>query len=271
MKNKLDFHSPEVINIFDEASLWAAPFGRLLLENIPMKSKAHVLDIGFGLGLPLVELSQRFGEDSNIYGVDVWKGGIKRCQEKIRVLELQNIRIFEQDASTIPLEDNSIDLITSNLGINNFEQKEKVFKECFRVLKKEGHLSIATNTMETFEELFDIFSAVLKEAKIDINPDSFTQHRGTKDSIMDEIEAIGFTCSKIVSSQTNMRFTNAMAVLNHSLIRIGFMASWENIIPEEQHKIFFDRVLFKINEIVQKEGEFKMKIPLLYLEFYPIN
>lgn len=268
MKNKLDFHSPEVVNIFDEASLWAAPFGRLLLENIPMKPKANVLDIGFGLGLPLVELSQRFGEDSTIYGIDVWESGIARCREKIRVLGLENINIFEQDASNIPLEDNSIDLITSNLGINNFEQKETVFKECFRVLKKGGHLSIATNTMETFEELFDIFSQAIKEEDLDINPNLFTQHRGTKESIINEIEAIGFTCSKAASSQTNMRFTNAMAVLNHSLIRIGFMASWESIIPKEKQQIFFDKVLLKIGRIIRKKGEFSMRIPILYLEFH---
>jgi arsenite methyltransferase len=214
-------------------------------------------------------MTQRFGEDSKIYGMDIWESGLKKCQEKIRVLDLKNVTIFEQDASTIPLENNSIDLITSNLGINNFEQKEVVLAECLRVLKKEGHLSIATNTMETFKELFDIFSAVIKEEKIDIDPNLFTKNRGTKESIIDEIEAIGFTCSKIVSSQTNMRFTNAMAVLDHRLIRIGFMASWEGIIPEKKQKIFFEKVLFKIDDVIQKEGEFRMGIPVLYLEFYP--
>lgn len=66
MKGILDYQSGEVVNIFDAASLWAAPFGRLLLENIPMRAQSQVLDIGFGTGFPLIELSQRFGEDSTI-------------------------------------------------------------------------------------------------------------------------------------------------------------------------------------------------------------
>ncbi|MGK0390276.1 MAG: hypothetical protein ACI94Y_003027 [Maribacter sp.] len=79
--------------------------------------------------------------------------------------------------------------------------------------------------METFKELFDVFAAVIQEEKINVQPNLFTKHRGTKDSITDEIETIGFNCSKIVSSQTNMRFSNAVPVLEKRLIRISFMAS----------------------------------------------
>jgi len=39
MKSKLDWQKMEVVNVFDEATLWAAPFGRLLLEDIPMQPK----------------------------------------------------------------------------------------------------------------------------------------------------------------------------------------------------------------------------------------
>ena len=80
----------------DEVSIWSAAFGRLLLENIPMKSKWNVVDIGFGTGFPIIELSQRFDASSKIYGVDLWKEGISKTKEKIETLGLSNIQIFGQ-------------------------------------------------------------------------------------------------------------------------------------------------------------------------------
>ena len=137
MKRKLNWETKEVTNIFDEATLWSAPFGRLLLENMPMKRHAKVVDIGFGTGFPLIELSQRFGANSQIYGIDIWKEGINRTKEKIKELEINNIEIFEESAAKINLGDKQIDLVTSNLGVNNFDQKEEVYQEINRILKDE--------------------------------------------------------------------------------------------------------------------------------------
>ena len=270
MKRILDWQKMEVVNIFDEATLWAAPFGRLLLENIPMKPKSQVLDIGFGTGLPLIELSQRFGEDSTIYGIDIWKEGIERTKEKIRVFELNNIQIFEESATTIPLEDNSIDLVCSNLGVNNFEEKEKVLREVFRVLKKGGSLCITTNPIGTFDELFQIMEEVISEMQLTESKvvfKEYIQHRGTEQTIMDEIEAAGFETAKIIADETNMRFVNAAALFDHILIRIGFRTSWEKFVSEENRAIFFQKIKNKIEGKIKEKGEFNIVIPMLYFQF----
>ena len=136
MKGILEWQNQTVVDVWDEVTLWSAPFGRLLLENIPMHPKWDVVDLGFGTGFPLIELSQRFGVDSKIYGVDIWSAGISKTKEKINVLKCSNIEIFEQSATSIPLKDNSVNLICSNLGVNNFDEREKVYEECFRILKK---------------------------------------------------------------------------------------------------------------------------------------
>lgn len=85
MKQLLDWKTKEVVNIYDEVSLWSAPFGQILLEHIPMKKGASIVDIGFGTGFPLIELSQRFGEGAQVYGVDIWEEAINKAKEKIDV------------------------------------------------------------------------------------------------------------------------------------------------------------------------------------------
>lgn len=40
------------INTFDEAPLWSASFGLLLLKHLELKSDQTVIDIGSGAGFP---------------------------------------------------------------------------------------------------------------------------------------------------------------------------------------------------------------------------
>lgn len=270
MKGTLDYQTTAIVNIFDEVNLWTAPFGRILLENIPMKAQAKVLDIGFGTGFPLVELSQRFGQTSMIYGMDIWAEAIVRTKEKINTLGLQNIELFEQSAEQIPLSDNSLDLICSNLGVNNFDNKNVVLKECWRVLKPNGQLCLATNPMGTFVELFDLFERLLEELNLKETQVAFQEylaHRDTQISLENELSTLGFQLTKSVTDQTNIRFVNAQAVLDYGLIRIGFLPYWEQLIPQDHQVLFFNKLTQLIHQVITEQGAFKMTIPILYLEF----
>src|SRR5436190_24173044 len=118
---KYQFNDDEsFISTFDEAPLWSAAFGLLLLKHLELKREKTVLDVGSGAGFPLLELAARLGNSSKLYGVDPWKNANQRARQKIKNYNLKNVEIIECGAEQIPLEDDSIDLIVSNLGINNF-------------------------------------------------------------------------------------------------------------------------------------------------------
>ncbi len=273
MKKLLDWQSKTVVSVLDEISLWSAPFGRLLLEEMPMQKGATVVDLGFGTGFPLIELSQRFGTESKIYGVDVWEEGIKRTMEKIKIFEIDNIEILAKSATEIAIEDGQVDTITSNLGVNNFDEKEKVYREIRRILKQHGRLCITTNPIGTFEELFVLFEAALKEMNLTdslIALENYIAHRKDQSIIVNEFETIGLTLVKSKLDATSMRFLDGKALLNHALIRVGFRVTWQEMVGEEQQKIFFNKLVKKIDEVVAIEGCFKMRIPMLYLEFEKI-
>ncbi len=95
----------------------------------------------------------------------------------------------------------------------------------------------------------------------------YVERRNTKEKIVSEIEKVGLKLIKSKFDSTNVRFMDAEAVLNHSLIRIGFRESWENMIREESVAEFFKKLTFRINDIIDSKGEFIMTIPMLYLEF----
>ena len=62
----------------DDFPLWSAPFGLMLLNHIRLKPKIEALDIGFGSGFPLLELAQRLGNSSTVYGIDPDKAAHER-------------------------------------------------------------------------------------------------------------------------------------------------------------------------------------------------
>ena len=270
MKKILDFQKKEVVSIFDEVNLWTAKFGRLMLENIPMKKGMTIVDVGFGTGFPLIELGQRFGNASKIYGVDIWQGGIERAKEKMRVLEINNIEILEGSATNINLDNNSVDLVTSNLGVNNFEEREKVYVELHRILKPGGKVAITTNTIGTFEELFDIFEEMFVESGATTSHNKLKQYidnRNTVDKIITEFATANLKVVKQKQDKTNMRFVDAQTLLDHSLIRVGFKEEWDQLVDVADQASFYNNLCTKVDKVIEEQGEFKMSIPLLYLEF----
>jgi len=144
-----NFELNELINVFDELPLWSAPFGLKLLENINYKQNITALDIGFGAGFPLTEIAMRLGNSSTVYGIDPWKETFQRVNQKIYYYGISNIKLIEGEAESIPLEDNSIDLITSNNGINNVSDIDTVLSECSRILKIGGQFVQTMNLDKT--------------------------------------------------------------------------------------------------------------------------
>ena len=136
-----DFDFVKMIEVFDESPIWSAPFGLKLLDYIDYKKNISAIDIGFGTGFPLTEIALRLGDSSVVYGIDPWKDAIERVNKKIEYYGLTNVRLIEGVAESIPLENDSIDLITSNNGINNVNDIDKVLSECSRIIKQEDNLS----------------------------------------------------------------------------------------------------------------------------------
>jgi ubiquinone/menaquinone biosynthesis C-methylase UbiE len=142
------------------------------LESINYRENISAIDIGFGAGFPLIELAMRLGEGSIIYGIDPWKAAIERALEKISFYGIPNITLIEGVAESIPLENDSIDLIVSNNGINNVGNIDQVLGECSRILKKDGqYIRLAfLSSWKTFlpenrlEEIFDKIETRMNEA-----------------------------------------------------------------------------------------------------------
>ncbi len=102
-----------------------------------------VLDLGAGTGLLTQQLSQRF-PSSKIIALDFAQDLLKHNQVVDKICA---------DANQLPIADNSVDVVTSNLMLQWCEDLNAVFGECHRVLKNDGILLFSTFGATTLKEL----------------------------------------------------------------------------------------------------------------------
>jgi arsenite methyltransferase len=239
--------------------------GQLPLENLPYAGQQSVLDIGCGTGFPLLLLARRFGPSVKVYGVDNWQAAMVRTRQKIAAWELENVTLIEADAQCIDLPDRSIDLITSNLGLNNFENVSAVLGECKRLLKPNGKLCLSTNLYGTFAEFYAAMKAVAPpelQAKIQ----SQEGHRYALNDLQKLLERHGFQTVKSVSQTFTMTYANGTAFLNDYFIGMGFLPSWIALVDEAARPKYFVQVESRLNAIASSMGKLVLTVPIATLE-----
>lgn len=102
-----------------------------------------VLDLGSGAGFDAFLAAQKVGKTGRVIGVDMTPEMLAKAQENAQKGGYANVEFRQGEIEALPVEDNSIDLIISNCVINLSPDKETVFKESFRVLKKGGSLMVS--------------------------------------------------------------------------------------------------------------------------------
>ncbi len=257
------------IDVFDELPFWSAPFGLKLLDFIDYRANITALDIGFGTGFPLTEIAARLDNGSLVYGIDPWKDAFERVNRKIEQYGLTNIRLIEGVAEDIPLEMDSVDLITSNNGINNVNDVDKVLSECSRVIRKEGQFVLTMNTDLTMHEFYCQFERVLSEHHMDDAIIRMRQHISDKrpavDTIISKLRQNGFLIKDLVQDQFNYKFASGTAMLNHHFIRLAFMDAWIKLLPGYMVAEVFAEIESGLNKQATMLGGLKLSIPFILI------
>jgi ubiquinone/menaquinone biosynthesis C-methylase UbiE len=266
---EINYTQSEFGELYDEVPLWSAPFGLLLLDRVPMQRGITVLDVGAGTGFLTVEMAQRCGLDATVIAVDPWEAAIRRLRRKVNYLALPNVRLVQGDAATVDLTDSSVDVIVSNLGINNFENADAVLRMCFRVAKPDAKLLLTTNLVGHMHEFYDVFRATILGLGLSDRLDALDAHinsRGTVKSVTEMLLRAGFELLDVAIDSFRMRFADGSSLLRHHFIRLAFVQGWKSVVPDDSMKKAFEVLEQKLNALAADHGELALTIPIACFE-----
>ncbi|MCE1164120.1 MAG: class I SAM-dependent methyltransferase [Bacteroidetes bacterium] len=250
----------------DELPLWSAPFGLALLDAVEYRKKITALDIGFGTGFPLIELAQRLGKSSTVYGIDPWRPSHLRAKYRMKFHGIDNVILIKGAAEEIPLKDKSVDLIVSNNGTNNVQDIDKVFAECSRIAKRGAQFIITVNLDATFKEFYTAFFKVLEKRGMNDEIIKLKKHIRDKRPPLEETKSLfeknGFRIRKVVKDKFVMKFADAESFFSHSLIKLGFSGNWEKLLPQKSAAAIFRQIGKSLSQTA-KERKFTVPFALI--------
>lgn len=135
---------------YSDADLAAVPEGANLglgcgnpLAFSALKEGDVVLDLGSGAGFDSFLAARKVGKTGKVIGVDMTPEMIAKATANAKAGNFDNVEFLLGDIEALPLPDNSVDVAISNCVINLVPDKEKVFRELYRVLRPGGRFMVS--------------------------------------------------------------------------------------------------------------------------------
>lgn len=102
-----------------------------------------VLDLGSGAGFDCFLVANRVGETGKVIGVDMTPEMVEKARQNAERHGYENVEFRLGEIEDLPVDNSSVDVVISNCVINLSPDKEKVFQEASRVLKRGGRMVVS--------------------------------------------------------------------------------------------------------------------------------
>ena len=149
-----------------------------------VKEGETAVDLGSGRGQDVFKMAGTVGANGFVYGIDISEGMIEKAVENAQKFDIKNVSFLKSTLETLPLKDEQADVIISNCTINHAADKQAVWQEIHRVLKKGGRFVVS-----------DIYASSKVPAEYANDPQAIAECWGgsvTKETYLEQLKKSGF-------------------------------------------------------------------------------
>ena len=119
-----------------------------LISLLDVKENIRFLDIGCGAGWAVGEVARLVDNQGLFYGVDLSSKMIGKAQSKFS--DDDHFHFLEANAESIPLDDDSFDIIICTNSFHHYPHPDKAVLEMYRLLNKGGKVYILDPTADSW-------------------------------------------------------------------------------------------------------------------------
>ncbi len=109
---------------------------------IPMPGEVCV-DLGSGRGNDVLRMADKVGETGFVFGIDVADGMLEKARRNADKLGVTNVLFVRSELEKLEMQDKTADLVISNCTLNHAADKQTVWNEIYRILKKGGRFVVS--------------------------------------------------------------------------------------------------------------------------------
>jgi len=222
---------------FDEFHVRGKAISEELFSQLVMNRDYQILDLGCGLGGTCRMIAEKY--DCMVHGIDYSEQHIETANSLSKLVGLSDQTLFKQgDATNLPYPSNQFDLIITQHVQMCIEDKQKLYSEVKRVLKKGGSF---------------IYYDVLRMSEDSVNyplpwvDDKANNHLIDSGQLKEQLDSLGFT--KISTQDQTQK---GIAFLSSFLAK----AEVKPAILTGQKILMGDNALYKVTNLYQalKDG-----------------
>ena len=209
-KKLIQRHFNDKASVYESSAILQREVGQRMLERLDYVALKPdvILDVGCGTGRGAQALMKRYRAAKTL-AVDVSTGMLQQTRKNSSWWRKPSL--ICGDAENLPVADNSVDLVYSNLMLQ-WCAPENVFSEFMRVLRPQGLLMFSTFGPDTLKELRHSWSQV--DQQVHVN--EFIDMHMLGDALMQ----VGFAEPVMDMDMMRLTYQHALDVM-HDLKAIG--------------------------------------------------
>lgn len=144
------YREEQLADLPDGAREWALGVGNPLAWA-DLRDGEVVVDLGCGAGIDTLLAARAVAPSGRAIGVDLLPQMIGRARAYAAEADIGNVEFHRAEIETLPLPDDSVDVVVSNGTLNLSARKSRVLAEAHRILRAGGRLCVSDLTIREEE------------------------------------------------------------------------------------------------------------------------